>query len=186
MLEPFAFTYDDLPRDFHSPNGCTVGELIDCGFIDWSADAWQFDSYNAEQAKRLGEKFNARFFMLTPGIDPPALWRMQIIRKLNEIMPKYKMLYKKLDDGFDFTETGDSYTKGRNVFSDFPASLIGDREKLDYAATASDTDGETVTTGDQLDKFTDFANRYNDVDVMILDELEPFFSSLVSLSASLS
>lgn len=180
-MDPYKPIYQDLPRDFHSPNGVTVGELIEGGFIDWSAPEWQFDSYNAEQAKRFGEKFNARFFMLTIGITPPALWRMQVIRRLNELMPKFKILYKRIDDGIDWTETGDSYDKERHVFSDFPASLIGDREALDYASTATDADHETVQTGDQLDKFVDFVDRYNDLDLMLLEEMEPFFSSLVSV-----
>lgn len=182
MLRDFEFTAQDLPHDFHSAATISYGELEDAGFIDWTAPEWRWDAYDDVQRERLQKKIAARYRYRDIGVLPWARWRDMLIRKLNEIMPKYKILYAKLADGAtDFFQVRDSYGKSRDVFSDFPASLL-DSENEDYASHATDNEREDIETGDVLEKFNDIANMYNDVDVMVLDELEPLFSGLMTVN----
>lgn len=181
MMEPFKFTADELPHDYHAATSLTWAELEDAGFIDWDDPAWAWDYYDEEQRDRLQKKIAARFEFREIGILPPAVWRRQFIRKLNEIMPKYDKLYEKLSGEFEIFQTGDDYGKRRHVFSDFPATLLNG-ESEDYASNATDEEHEDISLGDNLDKYVDFAERYNDVDVMILDELEVLFSDLFAVN----
>lgn len=181
MLKPFEFTAQDLPHDFHGVSTLTYAELEDCGFINWDDPAWAWDAYNDEQRERLQVKIAARFEFREIGILPAAAWRRQFVRKLNEIMPKYKMLYAKLDKDFDAFLAGDDYGKRRHVFSDFPATLLNG-ESEDYASNATDEEHEDLRIGDNLEKYVDFEERYNDVDVLILDELEVLFSDLIAVN----
>ena len=72
----------------------------------------------------------------------------------------------------------DVYTKTRDIFSDFPQALL--EGQGDYASTGDDRESETVREGDVIEKLVDFAERYNDVDVLILGELDgALFSSII-------
>lgn len=179
-MEPFDFTAQDAPHDFHAASTITFGELVDCGFVDWDSPAWRWDAYDDEQRERLQTKIEARFEYREIGVVPWARWRRQFIRKLNEIMPKYKKLYDKLKDGFDPFVAGDEYGKNRHVFSDFPATLLQGKTE-DYASNATDEEFERINQADAFDRYVDFADRYNDVDVLILDELEILFSDLITV-----
>lgn len=181
QMKPFSFTAQELPHDYHGAISLTWAELEACGFIDWDSPEWHWDAYDDAQRTRLEGKISARFEFREIGILPAASWRRQFIRKLNEIMPKYKQLYRKLDSGFDAFIEGDDYGKHRDVFSDFPATLLNGSTE-DYASNATDREYENVRTGDALDRYVDFAKRYDDVDVMILDELEIMFSDLITVS----
>lgn len=181
MLEPFEFTAQDEPHDFHAAQSVTYGELADCGFICWGDPAWMWDAYDNKQRERLQDKIAARFWYREIGILPWAAWRDQLIRKLNEVMPKYKILYKKLDAGVDMFMTSDDYEKGRHVYSDFPATLLNP-DNGDYAANATDRESERVVETDPLEKYIRIEQGYKDVDVLILDELEPLFSRLLTVN----
>ena len=114
------------------------------------------------------------------GVIPPGLWKREFLRKMNEIMPKYKPLYKALDDGANILQTGDQYGKSRDIFSEFPATMLGDNQ--DYASNGRDREYENVAQGDWVDKAMQIAERYTDIDVMILKEIEPLFSCLLTVS----
>ena len=180
MIDAFEFTAQDLPHDYHSPVSMTYSELMESGFIDWDAPEWKWDAYDEDQRRRLQGKIAARYEFRSIGILPAARWRRQLIRKLNEVMPKYKLMYAKVSDGFNPFVTEDEYGKGRSVFSDFPATLLNGDE--DYASNANDHEHETVREGDTLEKMDQIAKRYNDVDVLVLDELEPLFSALMTVN----
>lgn len=182
MLSRFEFDADALPHDYHGCVSVTWAELEDCGFVDWDAAEWQWDAYSDEQRERLQDKISARFEYREIGILPWARFRRQLIRKLNEIMPKYKILYKKLEaEGADLFVASDAHDKRRHVFSDYPVTLLNP-EGEDYASNAADDEGETVTYADTFERLESIAERYNDIDVLILDELEPLFSSLMCVS----
>lgn len=181
MLDRFEFTAQDEPHDFHAVQSVTYGELADCGFIDWDSPRWAWDAYDDKQRERLQKKIAARFWYREIGILPWAAWRDQFVRKLNELMPKYKFLYKKLEEEPDFFRTSDEWDKERHVFSDFPATLLNGSNS-DYAANATDRESERVTEIEPLDKYVKLANLYNDVDVLILDELEVLFSRLLTVN----
>lgn len=182
MLSKFEFDADALPHDYHGCVSVTWAELEDCGFVDWDAPAWRWDAYDEEQRERLQGKISARFEYREIGVLPWARFRRQLIRKLNEIMPKYKILYKKLEDGnTDFFRVADEHHKDRRVYSDYPVTLLNANTE-DYASNATDSEYETVTEADAYARIEDIAERYNDIDVLILDELEPLFSSLMCVN----
>lgn len=184
MLQRFEFTSQALPHDYHAASAVTYGELEDCGFIDWEAPEWAWDAYDDAQRARLQQKIGARYRWREIGILPWGAWRDQLVRTLNEIMPKFKLLYYKVNsEGFDPFLAGDDHGKERTVYSDFPATLI-DPENGDYASSAHDHEFETRREGDTLEKVTAIRDGYADVDVLILDELEPLFSSLITVNAN--
>lgn len=167
--------------DWHSVVTISLGELVEGGFVDWDDPSWAWDSYSPEQAARFQEKFVARYYWREIGIIPPGRWKQQFIRKLNELMPKYKVLYKLIDDGLNILQDSDTWHKGRRIGSDFPQTLLaGDQ---DYASDGTDEEYETVVNGDVMDKLSQFES-YNDVDVMLLDDLEVLFTCLFTVNVN--
>lgn len=175
--------------DFHAIETIQLGELIESGLFEWDTDEnliW--DYYTAEQYDRVMRKFVNRYFYREIGALPYKKWRLFYVRKMNEIMPKYKILYAALDNGTDPLQDsrvkGDKWGKSRNVFSDFPATQLGDNQ--DYADNSTDRQYEdmedTVTQGSYLDKALQLQELYNDIDVMILDDCNVLFSSLYSMN----
>lgn len=176
--DPEEVTWD---RDFHAVVTVTLGELVTDGWIDWTKDIWKWNAYDEDQRERLNGKIEARFWTREIGILPPGEWRRRFIGKLNEIMPKYSLLYDKIKEGLDIWQDSDEYHKERNVTSSYPQTMIsGDQ---DYASGAGDIEYETIRDGSMLDKLKQF-QEYDDVDVMILNDLEPLFSSLVTVSVN--
>ena len=164
--------------EWHALFTIQLGELIEGGFVDWSDESWQWSAYNEEQYERVCKKFNDRFYWREIGMLPPGKWKQQAVRLFNEIMPKYIPLYEYLDNGGDIMANGSEYGKSRDIFSQFPQTQLAGNE--DYASTGNDREFETVRTGDYLDIASRVMNDYNDVDVMILNEMELVFCSLMS------
>jgi hypothetical protein len=76
--------------------------------------------------------------------------------------------------------TEGEYYKSRNVFSDFPqTSLVGDSQ--DYASTGNDVEYERIKQMDPLE-LEDRIKNYNDVDLAIINEIEPLFSCLFTVN----
>lgn len=174
----------NLP-DYHSSYSIQLCELIDCGFIDFNSSEWDFDSYkrdenDTEQRDRYWQKFSARYYYREIGITPPGIWKHELIRKLNEIMPKYKPLYKMLDDGINIMQKMGEYGKSRNVYSDFPQTRLAGSNQ-DYASNATDREHEEIYLGDWLDTVARI-KTYDDIDVMILKEMETMFSAMFTVA----
>lgn len=165
--------------DYHAAYTIQLCELINDGLIDFDDDAWNFDSYNVEQRNRFWRKFKDRFYWREIGIVPFSRWKWELLRKLNEIMPKYKPIYAALENGQNILQHYGEYGKSRNVFSDFPQTLLG--ENQDYASNATDKEHEEIYLGDWIDQLQKLKN-YDDVDVMILKELETFFSVMFTVN----
>lgn len=167
--------YDENDRTYWSALSITVGELMDADMLN---EAWWLtaDMYSEEQAKRLWQKFVGRYQFREIGILPPKRWMLRTIAKLNEIMPKYKPLYKALDDGASLLNAGDEYHKSRDVFSTFPQTALGGSDQ-DYASSGTDREYETVRDYGLLD-VAERMPTYNDVDVMILEELDVLFMAV--------
>lgn len=173
------FQIPDMPADNrYDGYTITLGEWYEQGFYDPADESWRWDAYSDEQYERLCRKFINRFYFREVGLLPAFRWKMAYLRKLNEIMPKYKELYKRVESGINPLQTEDTYEKSRDIFSDFPQTLLaGD---ADYASTGNDRELERVTEGDVVNKLLDYAERYNDVDVLILNELDScLFSSII-------
>lgn len=162
--------------DLHAVFTITLAELDKEGLLDFSKNVWNFDAYNQEQRDRLYKKIKDRYYYREIGLTPPRLWQHELIRKLNEIMPKYKLVYKALDDGIDFLQVSNNYGKERSINSDFPQTMLSDNQ--DYASFGTDKEFEHITQGDFLDKIATLKS-YDDVDVMILNDLESCFFNCI-------
>lgn len=173
---------ENIP-DKHAIITITLGELIDGGIFDWENDTTlKWNAYSDEQYKRLCEKFVARFYWREIGIIPVKKWRWEYVRLLNEIMPKYIILYKALDNGADVLAVSDQYGKRRNIYSDYPATMLSSNDN--YASNGNDSQYEDITQGDFIAKAEEIKNRYNDIDIMILNECEQLFSYLLALNVN--
>lgn len=187
MTQTDNFTFPITP-DFHAVYSIQLCELIEGGWIDFSDESWDFDSYqregvenDREQRDRLWKKFKARYYWREIGITPPGQWKWELLRKLNEIMPKYKFAYKLLDENIDILQTYAEYGKSRNIYSEFPQTMLGDNE--DYASTGTDKQHENIYLGNWIDTMAKLKS-YDDIDVMILKELETFFSVMFTVNVN--
>jgi hypothetical protein len=168
--------------EWHGIVTVTIGELLDNHIIEgiilgtWGA----FDAYSEEQRERLWAKFVGRFKYREIGILPVRRWLDRLLAKLNEIMPKYKLLYKAIDDGASVLTIGDEYHKGRDVHSTFPQTALGGSNQ-DYASSGNDKEYETIRDMGLLE-VAEKIKAYNDVDVLILEELESLFLCVHTLT----
>ena len=168
-----------IDRDHHAVLTLTVFELEDDGIIDYSSSAFDFDSFDDEQRNRIWQKFSARYAFREIGIIPYARWHKRLIGKLNEIMPKYKWAYQYLKDGYPPLAIASEFNKSRSIDSDFPQTMLQGNE--DYASFGRDFEHEKIMQGDFLEKLSQL-KRSSDIDILILNELEPLFSSLVTVN----
>lgn len=166
-------------RDFHSVMTIQFGELIEAGWVDWDDPTWTWDYCDVEQYKRLCPMIEARFFYREIGILPPGRWKQQFMRKMNEIMPKYKKLYALEEQGLDPLQASNTYGKSRIIHSEFPETMLSGNS--DYASFGDDREFENVTEGDVLEKWEQMQTRYKTVDVMILEELDELFTCLLTV-----
>ena len=169
--------------DWHSVYTIQLGELIDSGLIDFTSADWDFDAYDADQRSRLWDKFTARYRWYEIGIVPPLRWHDAVISKLNEIMPKYKPIYRALEDGYNPLQEGSERRRERAVYSEYPQTALKP-ETQDYASTGNEVVSETIRDGSIADKALEIRNRYSDVDALILDELEYLFIPLTTANAN--
>ena len=175
--------FDECDRsEWHALFTIQLGELIEGGFVDWSNDTWKWSAYSEEQYARVCQKFNDRFYWREIGMLPPGKWKQQVVRKFNEIMPKYIPMYEFLENGGDIMAVGGEYGKERHIFSNFPQTALAGNE--DYASTGDDREFETVQQGNYLDQAERIQKSYNDVDVMILEEMEVMFCSLMTANVN--
>lgn len=154
----------------------TVGELVDDGILTY--EWFDFDAFDEEQRERLWAKFKARFQFREIGVIPPGRWMQRIITKLNEVMPKYKQIYQALADGANVLNAGNEYHKRRDVYSTFPQTALAGRDQ-DYASSGTDLEYETLRDMGLLDA-SERMPEYNDVDVLVLNELEHLFLAIRS------
>lgn len=166
-------------QEYYSVMSVTLGELVEDGIVDLSDESWEFPRYSDAQHEQLCRKITNRFYERDIGVLPVLSWKREFLRKLDEIMPKYIPLYKKLDERGDNVNATDEWYKSRNVVSDFPQTQLSGNE--DYASMGTDHEYERLHDGTVID-LAERLRAYDHVDVMILDELEPLFSSLFTVS----
>lgn len=148
----------------------TLGEWYELGFYDPGDDSWRFDAYDDAQYRRLCEKFIDRYYYREVSIPLPARWKRAYLRKLNEIMPKYKLLYARVEQGLNPLQESRDRGKSRDIFSDFPETMLSGNS--DYASTGNDRESDMLREGNAAELSTQFAREWQDVDALILDELE--------------
>lgn len=168
--------------DYHAVVTIQLCELANDGFFDLNRSDWDFNpKYSAEQHAQLCKKITDHYWFREIALIPPGIWKHEFLRKMNEIMPKYMQWYKTLDEDVQLGTEGEYY-KSRNVFSDFPqTSLQGNSQ--DYASTGNDVEYERIKQLDPLE-LADRLQRYNDVDLAIINEIEPLFSCLLTVNVN--
>ena len=179
-MEHFAEKFEEvwLP-DYHAVNSIQLCELINDGWIDFSSHDWDFDAFDSEQRDRLWMKFEKRYYFREIGLTPPGIWKYELLRKLNEIMPKYKPAYQALKDGVNIFQHYGEYGKSRNMFSEFPQTQLSANE--DYVSNGTDREHEEIYLGDWMEQIAKL-KTYDDIDVCILKELETFFSCMFTVN----
>ena len=169
--------------DWHAVFTIQLGELIESGIVDFNKAAWNFDAFDAEQRKRLYSKLTERYRYAEVSMVPILRWRQALVAKLNEIMPKYKPLYKAIAEGVNPLSSGDEYHKERTVYSNYPQTALAPTNQ-DYAHDGTDREYETLRDGDFLEKAILIRDEYQDVDAMILDELSTMFVPLFAANVN--
>ncbi len=173
--------YDDfyIDSEFHDVVTLALGELWKLGWFNLSDESWDFPKYSQEQHERLCKKILDHYYMRNIGVLPLAAWKREFLRKLNEIMPKYIVLYKKIDEKPDMYNATDEYFKSRNVMSDFPQTQLGGNQ--DYASVGNDNQYEKIHDGTILD-LSEKMQSFDDIDLQIVNELECLFSCLFTIN----
>lgn len=161
----------------------TLGELIDKGVFDWSLDVldWSEAAYSSDQYKRVCAYFIERFRFREIGIEPFYEWATMLHRKLvYELMPKYKNLYRYLDEEFDPAQVSDMYRKRRAIGSDYPETMLSGNS--DYASNGQDEESEEIERGNLQDAYNAYVAGYQTIDEHLLNELESMFIGLYTVS----
>lgn len=169
-------------RDYHAIVTVQLCELAEGGFFDLTREDWDFGpKYSAEQHANLCKKITDHYWYREIALVPPGIWKREFLRKLNEIMPKYMALYQLLDEGYNLGSESEYY-KSRNIFSDFPqTSLQGNSQ--DYASTGNDVEYERIKQLSPIDLYNKIKDyKYQDIDLMIINEIEPLFSCLLTVN----
>lgn len=166
--------------DFHAVVSIQLCELVEGGFFDLSRKDWDFGpKFSEAQHVNLCNKITRHFYYREIAIVPPGIWKSEFLRKMNEIMPKYMILYKNAAEGIELgTEL--EYYKSRNIFSDFPQTALAGKNQ-DYASSGNDTEYERIRQLDPLE-LAERLKSYDDVDLMIINEIESLFSCLFTVN----
>ena len=175
----YQFSDVNVANGWRSPISLVLGELIEDGVIDFSSELWNFDSFNQEQRDRIYRKLEARFRYRSIGIIPFQRWRRRLLATMNEQMAKLKWAYQALEDGTDPMQAGSRYRKYRNIDSDFPQTLLSQNQ--DYASYGTDFEEEEIMQKAWLEFLAQLKDA-SGVDEILLDALEPLFSSLITVS----
>lgn len=179
LLEYGHGGWEDL-HIYKDPDSVEIGELVEVGWFDLSdKETWHWPKFNDEQDNRLRDKIVNRFWNRGLGILPPGLWKRQFIEKMNEIMPKYILMYQAEDYDGSLPGNSSEWYKSRNIFSDFPQTQLSGNS--DYASTGNDTEYERIRRADVLE-IIERLKDYRDIDLLILEDLNEMFSCLASVS----
>ena len=169
----------DYEDEFHSPLTISLGELAEGGWFDLSHPDRDYPKYTHEHHQRLCDKMLNYHYDRDIGILPPLAWYRRSAGRRNELLPMFLPLYCKLDTRPDILNATDEYYKSRNVFSDFPQTQLSGNQ--DYATTGTDHQYERVHDGTIID-LAERLRQYDDVDLMVVNELEPLFSCLFTVN----
>lgn len=166
--------------DFHAVFTITLGELIHDGLVKFDDGTWDTQPnggkikwYNDEQKKRFWDKFGQHYYYREIGEIPYKRWKDNLLSKIALLMPKYYMLYDALEKGIDPLQEYDKYGKSRNIYSDFPQTMLSGNE--DYASTGNDNQFEEIKQGDFVEKMNAIMYGYSDPDMALIQELDTHF-----------
>ena len=164
-----------------------LGELVAKGVFSWEYDSlnWSNYAYDDEQYQRVCNYFIERFYYREISIEPFEEWARILKRKLTfELMPKYKPLYSRFNEGINPLAGENEYYKNRTIDSAYPETLLS--ENADYITEGKDEEYQRIKEADLTDQLTKFAEYYKSVDELLLDELESMFISLYTMNINAS
>ena len=157
-----------------------IGELIACGLFDWKNNPlldWSAAAYDNEQYERVCEYFNERFYYREISIEPFEEWARTLRRKLVfELMPKYKPLYERIDEGINPLSAENEYHKKRSIDSAYPETLLSGNS--DYITNGTDVEYQTIREDGFLETYAKYTELYVGIDELLLDDLESMFISM--------
>ena len=180
-------TWDDFTGhdQFNAVYTIQLGELVESGVFDWSMSIldWSEAAYDEAQYERVCGYFIERFYYREMSIEPFAEWARILRRKLVfELMPKYKPLYERLGEGLNALSDGNEYYKNRTIESAYPETLLS--ENADYITDGRDEEYQRIKEGNLVQAMEDFAQRFKNVDELMLDELETMFISMYTTNVN--
>ncbi len=173
--------------EFYAVMTIQLGELIEDGLFDWNGDIlnWKQAAYNDEQYERVCDYFMQRFYYREISMIPYLEWAKYLHRKIvYELMPKYKPLYERVNEGINPFSDGNEYYKSRTIDSAYPETLLSGN--ADYITEGRDEEYERIKEGNLIESYEGFINRFKGVDEAMLDELECMFISMYSLNMNTS
>ena len=188
-VEPYDESFNEESDEFHSVFTIQMGELIHDKLIDFNDGTWDtlIDGtniawYNDEQKKRFWGKFTQHYYWQEIGELPFKRWKCDLLAKIAELMPKYCLLYKILDKNIDPMQIENEYGKNRNIFSEFPQTMLGNNE--DYASTGNDNQFENIKDGGFVDMVKAIESGYVDPDAMLIKELSIMFYNVFTANVN--
>lgn len=183
-IPPYEPGYDTF-SDFHAVYTVSLGELIYDGLVRFDDGTWdttlngtEIAWYDEEQRTRFWGKFGQHYFYREIGELPYKRWKGNLLSKIAMIAPKYKLLYEALANGIDPLQVYDEYGKSRNIYSDFPQTLLGGNQ--DYASTGNDAQFERIRQGDFVEKMNAIMYDYDDVDFAFVRNLDTHFQCVLT------
>lgn len=162
-----------------------LGELIENGLFDWNNDNlnWSDAAFSPEQYQRVCDYFNARFYFREISTIPYLEWQTILMRKIRyELMPKYKPLYQRVEEGLNPFQIEDEYYKNRTIESAYPETLLSGN--ADYITDGKDEEFERLKEGNIMEAFNSYIENVKSVDQALLDELESMFISMYTLNVN--
>lgn len=166
----------------------TIKNLIDNGF-DFGLNSYPI--FDESYRNTLNHNILYHYYESEIGLETPALFRLYLNQKLNEIMPYYNILYEKqkklldnIENNVNLTETferqsdtttntnstsnSNGTTNNKNLFLDTPQGNT-------YKGTIDDTDYATSVTFDRNEN----NNQINDISTSSGDATENYVKTIV-------
>lgn len=153
----------------------TLGEVMQYGGFAWRTDSFFAvpELTNADR-ERVFSKIEAHYLYRELAFRTYNRWAHEFMRTVHEIAPKYAKIYELLANDYDPLTIGGRYGKSRDIYSDFPQTLLSGNS--DYASTGNDREFEEYTTGDMISTVENYYRKWQDADLAFVNELEKLFS----------
>lgn len=78
------------PNEWHAVYTIQLGQLIQCGEIDFNSDSWHFNETEHIKNNEFWAKFEKRFYWREIGILPYGKWHWELMRRIEDLLPKYE------------------------------------------------------------------------------------------------
>lgn len=180
--DQLAYTYQN---EWHAVYTVYLGELYISGVFDWSKPEldWSEAAFDDEQYKRICDYFLARFKWREISMIPVRKWFDYLKYKLvYELMPKFKPLYERVNEGINPLSDSSEYYKDRTIESAYPETLLS--ENADYITDGKDQEYQRIKESGTADAIRNFADLYRGVDELLLDQLENMFISIYTTNVN--